>query len=50
MKKGNNMQNLTKLGLCALLVALLVNLSACGKVSKAVPIEGSGYPHTYPRH
>ncbi len=24
-------------------------LSACGKVSAPVPIEGSGYPHSYPR-
>ena len=32
------------------IVALVVfGLSACGKVSKSVPVEGSGYPHTYPR-
>ncbi len=33
----------------ALLTALIFNISACGKVSSPSPIEGSGYPHTYPR-
>lgn len=25
-------------------------LSSCGKLSAPVPIEGSGYPHSYPRN
>ena len=25
-------------------------LTACGKGSAPVPIEGSGYPHSCPRH
>lgn len=29
---------------------LLFGLSACGKVSSPVPLEGGGYPHTYPRY
>lgn len=24
-------------------------LSACGKMSEPQPIEGSGYPHVYPK-
>jgi len=30
-------------------LALVVGLSACGKVSAPEPLEGSGYPHSYPR-
>lgn len=44
------MQKLVKAGIIILLFALAVNLSACGKVSAPVPLEGSGYPHSYPRH
>ena len=29
---------------------LIISTSACGRISENVPIEGSGYPHTYPRH
>ena len=29
---------------------LLLSVGACGKVSSPVPLEGSGYPHTYPRY
>ena len=30
-------------------LALVVGLSSCGKVSAPEPLEGSGYPHSYPR-
>lgn len=30
-------------------MSLILLMSACGKVSAPVPVEGSGYPHTYPR-
>lgn len=33
-------------------IAIIVfglSLSGCGKVSNLTPIEGSGYPHSYPR-
>ena len=41
-----------KSSICAVLVvlALVMCLGACGKVSSPEPLEGSGYPHTYPRH
>lgn len=44
------MQKLIKTGIFMLLLAFAANLSACGKVSTPVPLEGSGYPHSYPRH
>lgn len=28
---------------------IMFSLSGCGKKSAPMPIEGSGYPHTYPR-
>lgn len=31
------------------LFLLILGISACGKMSEPSPIEGSGYPHTYPR-
>lgn len=33
----------------AAFAAFILNVSACGKVSSPVPLEGSGYPHSYPR-
>lgn len=44
------MQKLVKAGIFILLLAIVANLSACGKVSAPVPLEGSGYPHSYPHH
>ena len=29
-------------------LVLILALSACGKVAKPVPYQGSGYPHSYP--
>lgn len=43
------MKNSIKLLAVLLLTAVVFSLSACGKVSAPEPIEGSGYPHTYPR-
>lgn len=28
---------------------IIGTLNACGKVSAPKPMEGSGYPHSYPR-
>ena len=28
---------------------LVLGLAACGKMSDPKPIEGSGYPHVYPK-
>ena len=28
----------------------ILYVSGCGKISPNVPIEGSGYPHSYPRY
>lgn len=44
------MQVFIKIGCLTLALFMLLNLSACGKLSAPVPIEGSGYPHSYPRH
>ncbi len=39
-----------KLLIVMFLVACVFGISACGKVSSPSPLEGSGYPHSYPRH
>lgn len=44
------MKNLSKLLNAVLLVTIILSISACGKVSAPEPIQGSGYPHTYPRN
>ncbi len=31
------------------LMAAALSVCACGKVSAPEPLEGSGYPHSYPR-
>ncbi len=43
------MKNFSKIFCVALLAALICAVCACGKVSNPVPMEGSGYPHSYPR-
>lgn len=43
------MKKFNAIWLIALLLLAVAELSACGKVSRTEPIEGSGYPHTYPR-
>ena len=36
--------------LCFIMIAAMVlALSACGKMATLEPYEGSGYPHSYPR-
>ncbi|MBR1915677.1 MAG: hypothetical protein IJ830_04495 [Alphaproteobacteria bacterium] len=32
-----------------LVLCVAFYLSACGKMSEPKPIEGSGYPHVYPK-
>ena len=44
------MKNLCKFSCLVLVLLMCFNLVGCGKVSAPMPIEGSGYPHTYPRH
>lgn len=44
------MQKIIKAWIFVFLLIFAANLSACGKVSAPVPLEGSGYPHSYPRH
>lgn len=43
------MKNFCKLISILLLAFFVLQLSGCGKVSNPEPIEGSGYPHKYPR-
>jgi len=43
------MQNLYKLIILLSLIISSLTLVSCGKVSAPSPIEGSDYPHTYPR-
>ncbi len=43
------MQNLNRLTAVILLCAFIAALSGCGKISAPAVIEGSGYPHAYPR-
>lgn len=44
------MQKMSKILLLLILSFSLLSMAACGKVSRTVPVEGSGYPHSYPRH
>ena len=32
-----------------MIAAMVLALSACGKMADPEPYEGSGYPHSYPR-
>lgn len=32
-----------------MIFAISISISACGKMANPEPIEGSGYPHSYPR-
>lgn len=32
------------------LMAVVLTLASCGKISDPVPYEGSGYPHVYPQY
>ena len=44
------MNYLIKAFAAVLLFAAVIHLSACGKMSNPSPLEGTGYPHDYPRH
>ena len=44
------MKNIYKtLLLFMLLLSLTMALAACGRYSAPYPVEGSGFPHNYPR-
>lgn len=44
------MKYILKIFSAVMLIATIgVSVTACGKISSPEPIEGSGYPHTYPR-
>ncbi len=43
------MKYIAKIFYLSAFMALILLSSACGKISDPVPIEGSGYPHSYPR-
>jgi len=44
------MENLYKIFLLISLVAfILTSITACGRFSEPYPVEGSGFPHSYPR-
>lgn len=44
------MQNPYKIFVLLLLTAfMLTSLTACGRYSSPYPVEGSGFPHSYPR-
>lgn len=38
-----------KKDLLIFIILAALGLSACGKMSVPEPIEGSGYPHSYPK-
>lgn len=42
------MTNIRKIILFAAACVMLLAVSACGRYSAPSPVEGSGYPHTYP--
>ena len=44
------MKNFFKLVSLVFISLMVLEVSGCGKVSIPVPIEGSGYPHKYPRY
>lgn len=44
------MRYILKIFSMALIIAAIsVSVTACGKISSPEPIDGGGYPHTYPR-
>lgn len=44
------MQNLWKIFVLFLFAAFITtSLTACGRYSRPHPVEGSGFPHSYPR-
>lgn len=43
------MKYIFKFFIIAVIVLTICGLAACGKVSDPVPLEDSGYPHSYPR-
>lgn len=49
MKRLKKMKDAIKVFMICMLVLSISGLAGCGKVSNPEPIEGSGYPHIYPR-
>ncbi|MBQ4399760.1 MAG: hypothetical protein II830_00535 [Alphaproteobacteria bacterium] len=45
------MSNIRKIILLVTIIsAFAVSLSACGRYSSPSPVEGSGFPHQYPKN
>ena len=44
------MRYFSKILVILFLAVVIFSLTACGKVSNPSPLEGSGYPHSYPRY
>jgi len=44
------MKYVFKIFVGGMIIAGILSISACGKISDPKPIEGSGYPHSYPRY
>ena len=44
------MKYLVKFLMISSIFFTILYVSACGRISANVPIEGSGYPHTYTRY
>lgn len=40
----------SKIIFATLLLCSILTVSGCGKVSAPIAIEGSGYPHSYPKN
>jgi len=38
-----------KIFLFLMLVFVTISVCSCGKASRPSPLEGSGYPHSYPK-
>ncbi len=44
------MKYVFKIFTCTAIVICILNVASCGKASDPKPIDGSGYPHSYPRY
>lgn len=49
MKKAKKMKQESKIFILLFILFISISLSSCGKASRPEPLDGSGYPHTYPR-
>lgn len=46
---GQKMKYLVKFLMIFSVFFSILYMSGCGRISANVPVEGSGYPHEYPR-